>query len=124
MADIKETILILNEIISRGAPQRQRLALTALTNMSMIKSGIEEMSEAATATGHAREAKVFARLVKFVSRAAPWLSRLILRVSHLTEWTAGGQIGLPGLAQGSISVTFGSPPGHLAGPASAPRNSD
>lgn len=46
-----------------------------------------------------------------ISSSASWLAPAICRLTSVREWTLTGQVSMPGIAQASVSVTFGRPLG-------------
>jgi hypothetical protein len=49
------------------------------------------------------------RFFKRLAAKLPWIVSTVAALTEVREWSAGGTLGLPGVAQGSISVTFGRP---------------
>lgn len=49
------------------------------------------------------------RFFQRLTAKLPWLVPAVAALTEVREWSAGGTLGVPGLAQGSFSVTFGRP---------------
>jgi hypothetical protein len=110
-----------DELVAAGAGQSSAKALETMTTMAAIQDGVAEMQagaeNAGTAGGNsiapASQAlatpvsKTLAWIMKALNRAAKWLWTLISRLVTPTGWSLSGGIGMPGLANASISVTFG-----------------
>jgi hypothetical protein len=94
--------VIVHGLLAEGVGQSPDLAFTATTQMQATSG---EVKRSRKRFGKENWDNIWAT----VKRASGWLWSLVSHLVKVKEWTVTGQIGLGpiGLAQGSISVTFG-----------------
>lgn len=114
---VDRLVAIVDALVAAGVGQSSDRALEAVTTMSALQDGVAEMQAGTVRSGSAGAgglvakgqpvSKILAWIMKTLSRAAKWLCVLISHLLTPKEWSLTGGIGLPGLANASISVTFG-----------------
>jgi hypothetical protein len=103
-------VQISDELPTAGTGQASSLGLEAVTTGSVIEDDLVEIQDAAgsvaTASGRI-VSKTLAWVMRIWKRSAKWLWNLISHLLTPKEWSFTGGIGMPGLVNASISVTFG-----------------
>jgi hypothetical protein len=98
--------VIVRNLLSEGTGQRPDLAFTATTQVQLTS---DEIKRARKRFGIGHVEQIWDSILAAVKRVSRWLWSVISHLVTVKEWTVTGQVGLGpiGLAQGSISVTFG-----------------
>jgi hypothetical protein len=102
-------VQIADEMFTAGPGQPPSLGLEAVTTASLMEDGLVEIQDAAGSVATASGNIVYKTLtwvMKIWKRNAKWLWNLISSLLTPKEWSFTGGIGLPGLVNASISVTF------------------
>jgi len=103
LSAVQQMQLELDEMLRKGANQEPGIGFSAVAHAASAKSGTKYARK--RWPGHLWDAAWDA-----LRRMFPLLWSIIGHLVKVKEWTVGGQVGtgLLGLAQASISVTFGS----------------
>jgi hypothetical protein len=114
LRDVANEISLLKQtadkMLTAETDQSSALALEAVTTASVTEGDLAEMQGAAqsvTTTSGNIVSRTLALARNTLNQAVKWLLNLISHLVTPKEWTLTGGIQMPGLAQATISVTFG-----------------
>ncbi|WP_367321801.1 hypothetical protein [Streptomyces sp. HUAS ZL42] len=81
--------------------------LIMVTTVTAVRGDVDTAQRVAAESGKPRIAKIVAKIRALLDRAAEWIQSLISRLLTPKEWTISGGITFAGMANASISITFG-----------------
>jgi hypothetical protein len=92
-----------HDLVAQGSNQEPDLAFSATAQMTVVRSDLRYARKRFSATS------AWTKIWETLTRVAPRLWSLISHLVKVKEWSVTGQVGTGvfGLAQASISVTFG-----------------
>jgi hypothetical protein len=103
MPEVRQLAGTARELVARGPDQKPDMAFSAAAQMTALGSEVRYARKRYTAN------MVWSKIWATLKRVAPRLWSLISHLVKVKEWSVTGQVGtgVLGLAQASISVTFG-----------------
>jgi hypothetical protein len=81
----------------------------SLAPVAMVQRPVADgaVAEAETMAPDGAVRRMLQAIKRLLDRAGEWLWSMIIQLVTIREWTLGGKVKVPGLAEASLTVTFG-----------------
>lgn len=81
----------------------------SLAVVAMVQKPVADgaVAEAETVASDGPVQKMLRAIKRALDRAGEWLWSMIIHLATIREWSLGGKVKVPGLAEASLTVTFG-----------------
>jgi hypothetical protein len=84
------------------------LAPVAVVQKQVVDGAAKEAASVTERNGAVR--RVLQVILGKLKRASEWLWSMIIQLATIQQWSLGGKIKVPGLAEANITMTFGAGP--------------